>query len=211
MAAHHPHVARRIEGAFLLLVGKVVLLVDDDEAEIGKGQEQGRARSDDDLQPAGRDPAPDPLAGARRHLRMPFRRPGAEAQAEAFEEIGGERNLRQQDEHLPARLHRRRHRLEIDFRLARTGDAVEERHRIAAGSHRLAQMVGRRGLLGGEFRCAIVRIGRQRHRPRRHQHGFQRAGIDQPLHHAGTDAGPGRQTAFRPGRVGDHFPPRPFP
>ena len=39
----------------------------------------------------------------------------------------GQRDFRQQDQHLLALLERRRHRLEIDFRLARSGDAVEQR------------------------------------------------------------------------------------
>ena len=38
MAAHHGHVAGVIVNAVLLLVGLVVLFIDDDEAEIGIGQ-----------------------------------------------------------------------------------------------------------------------------------------------------------------------------
>jgi hypothetical protein len=40
--AHHGHVARVIAHAVLLLVGRVMLLVDDDEAEVGIRQEQRR-------------------------------------------------------------------------------------------------------------------------------------------------------------------------
>ena len=50
--------------AVLLLVGRVVLFIDDDEAEIGIGQEQRRARADDHL-----------------HLVRGDRRPGARALA----------------------------------------------------------------------------------------------------------------------------------
>ena len=46
--AHHRHVAGVVAHAVLLLVGGVVLLVDDDEPEIGIGQEQRRARADHD-------------------------------------------------------------------------------------------------------------------------------------------------------------------
>ena len=126
--------------------------------------------------------------------RVPKRRP-KRSRKSAVSEISGSRI-----EHLPAGLHRRRDRLEIDLRLARAGDAVEERDRIAACRHHLAQMVGGGGLLGGELRRAVVRIGRQRHRPRRHHHGFQRAGLHQPLHHARADAGRRGEAALRPGR-----------
>src|SRR6185312_3266079 len=44
MAAHHRHVTGVIMHAIVLLVGLVVFLVDDDETEIGIGQEQRRAR-----------------------------------------------------------------------------------------------------------------------------------------------------------------------
>ena len=49
MRAHHRHVAGVIMRAFVLLVGLVVLLIDDDEPEIGVGQKQRRARADHDL------------------------------------------------------------------------------------------------------------------------------------------------------------------
>ena len=39
--AHHRHVAGVIARPFFLLVGAVVFLVDDDQPEVGKGQEQG--------------------------------------------------------------------------------------------------------------------------------------------------------------------------
>ena len=64
---------------------------------------------------------------------------GAEAVVEAREPLGAERDLRQQHQHLPARPRERRgDRLEIDLGLARAGDAVEQRHRVAA-AHGLAQ------------------------------------------------------------------------
>lgn len=43
--AHHRHVARIIEDAIFLLVSGIVLLIDDDEAEIFERQEQRRARA----------------------------------------------------------------------------------------------------------------------------------------------------------------------
>ena len=77
--AHHRHVAGVIAHAVLLLVGRVVLLIDHDQAEIGVGQEQRRARADHDRHLARRDRGPGARALARRELGMPFRRPHAEA------------------------------------------------------------------------------------------------------------------------------------
>ena len=132
MAAHHRHVAGVIVHAVFLLVGRVVLLIDDDQAEIGVGQKQRRARADDDGDFAVGDRPPGARAAARRELRMPFRRAHAEARGEAVEELRGERDLRHQDQALPAGADRVGHRLEINFGLARAGDAVEQRDRIAA-------------------------------------------------------------------------------
>ena len=41
---HHGHVAGVIDNAFFLFIGGFMFLVDDDEAEIGKGQEQSGPR-----------------------------------------------------------------------------------------------------------------------------------------------------------------------
>ncbi len=84
MAAHHRHVARGIEDAILLLVGEVVLLIDDDEAEFAERQEQRGARADDGAHRSVGDAAPHPRAPARRHVGMPLRRPRAEPADEAL-------------------------------------------------------------------------------------------------------------------------------
>ena len=63
VAPEHRHVAGLIGDAILLLIGLLMLLIDDDEAEIGEGQEQRRARPDHD-------------AGLARR-RSPARRNGA--------------------------------------------------------------------------------------------------------------------------------------
>src|SRR5689334_8756420 len=58
MAPQHRHVTRLIGDAVLLLVGLLMLLIDDDKAEVGIRQEQGRARADDDAGLAADDGAP---------------------------------------------------------------------------------------------------------------------------------------------------------
>ena len=78
-----------------------MLLVDDDEAEIGEGQEERRARPDHDARFAAGDGAPDALALALGEPRVPFGGPRAEARREAVEELRGQRDLRQQHQRLP--------------------------------------------------------------------------------------------------------------
>ena len=103
--AHHRHVARVIVHAVLLLVGGVVLLIDHDQAEVGVGQKQRRARADDDAHLTRRHRRPGARAQPRRELRVPFGRAHAEALGEAVEELRGERDLRHQDQRLPAAPH----------------------------------------------------------------------------------------------------------
>ena len=144
VAAHHRHVAGVVAHAVLLLVGGVVLLIDDNQAEIGVGQEQRRARADHDGNFAIGDRAPGARAPARRQFRMPFRRADAEAGGESVEELRRQRDFRHQDQALPAAADRIGHRLEIDLGLARAGDAVEERDRIAAAWRRSLSVRPRR-------------------------------------------------------------------
>ena len=102
MRAHHRHVAGMIMRAFVLLVGLVVLFIDDDQAEIGIGQKQRRARADHDRRFARRDRGPVALPGARGQFGMPFQRPHAETPRKTVEELSGQRDLRHQDQRLPA-------------------------------------------------------------------------------------------------------------
>ena len=189
MAAHHRHVAGVVADAVLLLVGGVVLLIDDNQAKIGVGQEQRRAGADHDRNLAVGDGPPGARAPARRELRMPFRRPHAEAGGEAVEELGGQRDLRHQDQALPAASDHIRHRLEIDLGLARAGDTVDERNRIAALGDRGLEFGRGRALVLGQIRLREIGIGRFRDRLRRQHHRFQRALVDQAVDHAAADAG----------------------
>jgi len=66
MAAHHRHVAGMVMDAVLLLVGRIMLLIHDDQAESRVGQEQGRAGADDHAHPTGRHRGPSPGPFARR-------------------------------------------------------------------------------------------------------------------------------------------------
>ncbi len=102
--AHHRHVAGMVMHAVLLLVDRVVLLIDDDQAEVRIGQEQRRARPGDDADLAARHALPGAGAQARAQLRMPFRRAHAESRGEAIEGLRGERDFRHQDQSSGARV-----------------------------------------------------------------------------------------------------------
>ena len=194
--AHHRHVAGVVVHAVLLLVGAVVLLIDDDQAEIGIRQEQRRARAHDDARLARRDRRPGARAHARRELRVPFGRAHAEARGEAVEELRGERDLRHQDQRLPAAPDGFGDRLEIDLGLARAGDAVDQGRRIAAARDARAQGIRGLALRRREIGLHEIRIGRARHRLGRQHQRLQRAFIHQPVDDAGRNAGLLRRLAL---------------
>ena len=150
MRAHHRHVAGVIMRAVVLLVGLVVLFIDHDQPEIGVGQKQRRARADHDLRFAGRDRRPVARAGARRQFGMPFQRPHAETLRKAIEELSGQRDLRHQDQRLLAAADDFGDRLEIDFGLARAGDAVEQRDVKTAVRRQRPHRIDRGALLAAK-------------------------------------------------------------
>ena len=154
MRAHHRHVAGVVMRAVILLVGLVVLFIDDDQAQIRIGQKQRRARADHDRRFAGRDRGPIALPRARRQFGMPFQRTHAETLGKTIEELSGQRDLRHQDQRLLAAPDDFRNRLEIDFGLARTGDAVEQRDMERAIGGERAHRINRRALLAGKIPAA---------------------------------------------------------
>ena len=121
-----------------------MLLIDDDEAEIGKGQEQRRARADDDPGLACRDRPPGGAPLGPGEIGMPFGRPGAEALLEALEPLARQGDLGQQHQRLMPGAQRCGHGLEIDLGLARAGDAIQQGD--AAIGQMGDQALGRRAL-----------------------------------------------------------------
>ena len=146
IAAHDGHVAGLVVDAVLLLEAGVVLLVDDDQAELAVGQEESGAGADDDTRLASGRRAPGACALARRQGRVPFHRRAAEAALEAVHELAGERDLGQHDERLPSLLEGARHGLEVDLGLAGAGDAVEQRDGEGVGA-----AGGAHGVRGGDW------------------------------------------------------------
>ncbi len=187
--AHHRQVAGVVAHAVFLLVDGVVLLIDDDQAEIRIGQEQRRARADDHRGGAVRHRRPGTRPPPRRHRRMPFRRTHAEARRETVEERHGQCDFGQQDQGLAPAPDGGGDRFEIHVGLAGAGHPVDQRDRIAASVDGGPQGIRGRQLRGGEVGAWMIGMRRFRYRLRRQHQGLQRALVDQAIDHAGRDAG----------------------
>ena len=175
--------------ALVLLVGLVVLLIDHDQPEIGIRHEQRGARAHHHIRLARRDRGPVARAGARRQFRMPLQRPHPETHGKTVEELPGQRDLRHQDQRLFAAPDDFRNRLEINFGLARAGDAVEQCDMKTAVRRQRPHRIHRGALLARKLRLGERRVGRRRRQRARHCLGGQRAFIDEAVDHAGADAG----------------------
>ena len=161
-----------------------MLLVDDDEPEVGEGQEQRRARPHHQPRVAARHREPRPPPRRLRHPRVPLRGPGAEARLDPVEELDRERDLGQEHQRLPPAPQRLGDRLEIDLGLPRPGDPLEQRRRIAPRPHRRAQRLGRRALRRRQRPRRDVgvepREGRVARRRLPHQHALRLEPLDHP-------------------------------
>src|SRR5581483_10488408 len=104
-----------IDDAVFLLEARLMFLIDDDQSEIGIGEEERRARADDDLRLAVEDRAPGEAPLEPGQFRMPLRRQRAEAPLEAPEPLRAERDLGDQHQRLAAGAQARGDRLEIDL------------------------------------------------------------------------------------------------
>ena len=110
-----------------------MLLIDDDQPELGKRQKQRRAGADDDPRPTGSDRPPGVAALGCADVGVPLRGQCAKALAEALEPLRPKGDLGQQHQHLPPGGERRGERGEIGLGLAGAGDAVEHGHPETAG------------------------------------------------------------------------------
>ena len=101
LGGDEPGVVARVA---LVLVGRVVLLVDHDQPEVGDRREHGRARADGDPRLAGAQPPPLVVALALAERRVQQRHRVAEARLEARDGLRRERDLRHEHDHAaPAR------------------------------------------------------------------------------------------------------------
>ncbi len=131
--------------AFVLLVRVVVLLVDDDQAELAERREQGGARADRHRRLPGPDPPPLREALGPGEAGVQDRDVVAEARAEAADELRREPDLGDEHQHLAPLADRVLRRAEVDLGLAGAGDAVEQERPGRAGRRDR----GERGLLVG--------------------------------------------------------------
>ena len=91
---------------------------------------------------------------------MPKRRCTAKARLKPVEKLCRQRNFGQQHQSLFAHLQCLRNRLEINFRLARTGNAIEQMRGKITGLHGRAQSRCDLTLLGRQAGLTMRRIGR---------------------------------------------------
>ena len=131
-----PRVVARVA---LVLVGAVVLLVDDDEPEVGDRREDRAARPDADARLAGAQAAPLVVALPRAELGVQDRDGVAEARHEAVDHLRRQADLGHEDQHAAPLGQRLGGGAQVDLGLAGAGDAVQEQ---AAG--RLGADLGQR-------------------------------------------------------------------
>ncbi len=118
-----PRVVARVG---LLLVGRVVLLVDADQAEPGQRREDRGARADHDRRLAGSDPLALVTALCVGQRRVQDGHPVAEPRAKAPHGLRRERDLGDEDDHAQPAAQRLAGRLEVDLGLPAAGGAVEQ-------------------------------------------------------------------------------------
>jgi hypothetical protein len=148
---HDRQVARRVARALLLLERRIVLLVDHDRRQSGQRRQHRQARSQHDPRAAfgRREPVGGPLG--IRHVAVQHRdRLVREALPDASGELGGERDLGHEQQHLRARIGRKAagEPAEVHLGLAAAGHAMQHHHRVAVDRGDAGE---RGGLLGGEL------------------------------------------------------------
>ena len=164
-----------------------MLFIDDDEAKFLPRQEQCRARAHHDPRLAGGHAAPHAFPFAWPHIGMPLRRFAAESGFDTGQKRLRQRDLGQQQQDLRAARQRRRHRFEINFRLAGTGDAIKQHHLVGPRRDGGPQNLRRRLLILGQGKAPAIEIGRRKSPQRRQRYHLKRTVLGHGLDHAGAD------------------------
>jgi len=138
-----------------------MLLVDDDQPELGKRQKQRRTGPDDDPRTPGDDRPPGIAALGLADVGMPLRGEHAEALAKTLEPLRPKCDLGQQDQGLPPGGEGSGECGEIGLGLAGTGDSVEHGHLEPAGRDSLDQPARGDRLVGRELGARQAPIGRR--------------------------------------------------
>ena len=124
--AHHRDVASVVPRALVLLVGPVVLLVDDDEPQVRNRREHRGAGADDDPRVALPHAPPLVVPLPRRELAVQHRHRPPEARARRAHEHRRQADLGHEDDRPPAPREGRLDGAEVDLRLPAARHAVEE-------------------------------------------------------------------------------------
>ena len=158
-----------------------MFLIDHDQPEVAERQVERRARAHDQL----RRPLPHhaPAAAAFGHgdAGMPLGGLRPEARLDAGQELRCQGDLGQQHQRLPPLPQTFRDRLQVDFRLARPGDALQQRGSISAVPDPRHQGCHRRRLAFRQRLAGPVGVKRQIGRIPRGIHLLDRALRHQPL------------------------------
>jgi hypothetical protein len=158
LGAPHRQVPGRVAETVLLLEGEVVFLVHQDESQARQGHEDRRAGAQHQIRRATgrRLPGPFPLRGVEG--RMQDGQASRKAARQAAPELGGEADLRHQQQGLTARLQHPEQEADIDLGLAATGNPLQQKglEAIQGGAHRRDRL----GLARVEFRPRLRRLDR---------------------------------------------------
>ena len=203
--AHHRNIAGMIAHAVFLLEAGLVRLVDDDQAEIGVRQEQGRTRADNHLAVACRQRPPVSLALRLFHPTVPGEGLGTETRIKPVEKRFGQRNFGEQHQHLPVLAQRLGNCFEIDLCLARSGYAVEQKRFELCRAHSLDQYVADRFLIIAQIDRAEIGRGVGVGSDRGHFFAIKHSQLFQAPDNRDRNTGHGGQLADRALRVGQFF------
>ncbi len=107
-----------------LFIGWLVLLVQDDNSQIGYGREQRRARADHDINLPGANASPLIEALAHTQVAMDNGNAVGKAPGHALDSLGGKGYFWHQHDAALALSDDRGERLQVDLRLAASGNAV---------------------------------------------------------------------------------------
>ena len=129
LRAHDGDIARVIARRFLLLVGSLVFLIDDDEPEVRQRREDRAARADHDARAAVMNLVPFVVALALGQMSVQHRDCILRLGEPAFEALDGlrrKRNFRDENDCRASAVERCADGLQINFRLAGARHAVEQ-------------------------------------------------------------------------------------
>ena len=140
-AAELGHVARVIARRALGLIGVLLLLVDDEQAEILHGCENRAARADNDARETRADAFPLVVALRERQAAVQNGDRVTEIGGKRLDHLRRQRNLRHEQDRALPRRERLRDQVQVDERLAAAGHAEEQRRLRVRCAQQLLQAV----------------------------------------------------------------------